>query len=471
MEHLPIFLDVAGKRALVIGAGAVAARKARLLLKAGARAVVISGIAASEAGCDELEVMAGRGELELHRRAFAVSDLKDSVLVFVATDRRDLQHTVADAARNAGIPVNVVDTKELCTFIMPAIVDRDPITVAISSAGTAPVLARSIREKIEAMLPPEFGKLARFADRFRSAVKANFESTETRRRFWEEFFSGPVAASVLEGDELRASEQMLAAVNRPDRLDRHGMVFIVGAGPGNPDLLTLRALRLMQEADVIVHDRLVAAEILEYARRDCERIDVGKAKGAQACGQNAINEILLREARAGRRVVRLKGGDPFIFGRGGEEREYLLRHGIAVEVVPGITAATGCAAAAGIPLTHRDHAHALTVVTGHGKEGEPDVDWAALARLRQTLVVYMGASTAGRIASRLTAHGMDPATPVAVIANGTRREQTLRTGQLSGLGALAGSVDRGAPAILIIGDVAREADSWTARASLRTAAG
>lgn len=469
MEYLPIFLDLVGKQALVVGADAVAARKAQLLVKAGAHAVVITGASDGEKGCEELEAMAVRGEVELCRRPFAVTDLEACVLVFVATDRRELQRAVADAAGSAGIPVNVVDTKELCTFIMPAIVDRDPVTVAISSAGTAPVLARSIREKIEAMLPPELGKLARFADRFRSAVKANFQSFEERRRFWETFFSGPLAARVLEGEDLRAGEQMLAAVNRPDRVEKQGMVFIVGAGPGNPDLLTLRALRLMQEADVIVHDRLVSAEILEYARRDCERIDVGKSKGAHGCGQNAINGILLREARAGRRVVRLKGGDPFIFGRGGEEREFLLRHGIEVEVVPGITAATGCAAAAGISLTHRDHAHALTVVTGHGKDGEPDVDWAALARLRQTLVVYMGTSTAGRIASRLIAHGMDPATPVAVIANGTCREQDVRTGQLLGLGALAASLPRGAPAVLVIGEVARNA--WTAAASLRTAVG
>ena len=460
MEHLPVFLDVRGKRALVVGAGTVAARKARLLVKVGARAVVITAAAQGERECDELEAMAERAEVALLRRDFRRADLDECVLVFVATDRQDLQVTVADAARSAGIPVNVVDNKQLCTFIMPAIVDRDPITVAVSSAGTAPVLARSIRERIEAMLPPNLGRLARFAERFRGAVKANFESVGARRRFWEGFFSGPVAASVLEGEELRAGEQMLAAVNRPDRLDSRGIVFIVGAGPGSPDLLTLRALRLMQEADVIVHDRLVSAAILEYARRDSERIDVGKAKGAHACSQDTINAILLREARAGRRVVRLKGGDPFIFGRGGEERDFLMREGISVEVVPGITAATGCAAAAGIPLTHRDHAHAMTVVTGHGRDGEPDVDWAALARLRQTLVVYMGTSIAGQIAGRLISHGMNPATPVAVIANGTRPEQAVRVGQLSRLGSLAASLDRGAPAVLVIGEATRKADAW-----------
>jgi uroporphyrin-III C-methyltransferase / precorrin-2 dehydrogenase / sirohydrochlorin ferrochelatase len=363
-----------------------------------------------------------------------------------------------------------VDNKQLCTFIVPAIVDRDPITVAISSAGTAPVLARSIRERIEAMLPPNLGRLARFAERFRGAVVANFQSGGARRRFWEDFFSGPVAANVLEGDEIRAGEQMLAAVNRPDRVDSRGMVFIVGAGPGNPDLLTLRALRLMQEADVIVYDRLVSAAILEYARRDSERIDVGKAKGAHAFDQDAINAILLREARAGRRVVRLKGGDPLIFGRGGEEREFLMREGIPVEIVPGITAATGCAAAAGIPLTHREHAHAMTVVTGHGRDGEPDVDWAALARLRQTLVVYMGATVAGEIARRLMIHGMDPATPVAVIANGTRPEQAVHVGRLSQLGSLAASRLDGAPAVLVIGEVACKADAWAAADAPRTAA-
>jgi uroporphyrin-III C-methyltransferase / precorrin-2 dehydrogenase / sirohydrochlorin ferrochelatase len=470
MEQLPIFLDVRGKRALVVGAGEIAARKVRLLVKAGARVAVITAADRDEKGCEELEAMAVRGEVELLRRAFTGADLDGCVLVFVATDRQDLQVTVAEAARSAGIPVNVVDNKRLCTFIMPAIVDRDPITVAVSSAGSAPVLARSIRENIEAMLPPNLGRLARFADRFRGAVKANFQSGGARRRFWEGFFSGPVAASVLEGDELRAGERMLEMVNRPDRLDSRGMVFIVGAGPGNPDLLTLRALRLMQEADVIVYDRLVSAAILEYARRDADHINVGKAKGAHAVSQDAINAILVREARAGRRVVRLKGGDPFIFGRGGEERDFLMRAGISVEIVPGITAATGCAAAAGIPLTHRDHAHAMTVVTGHGRDGEPDVDWAALARLRQTLVVYMGGSTAGRIASRLTAHGMDPATPVAVIANGTRREQAVRVGPLSRLGSLAASLDHGAPAVLVIGEVARKADAWAAADALRAAA-
>jgi uroporphyrin-III C-methyltransferase / precorrin-2 dehydrogenase / sirohydrochlorin ferrochelatase len=470
MEHLPIFLDVAGKRVLVVGGSDIAARKARLLVKAGARAVVVTAAAQDEKGCEELETMAARGDVKLLRRAFTAADLDGCVLAFVATDRHDLQVAVADAARLAGIPVNVVDNKPLCTFIMPAIVDRDPITVAVSSAGTAPVLARSIRENIEAMLPPNLGRLARFADRFRGAVKANFQSGGARRRFWERFFSGPVAASVLDGDELRAGEQMLAAVNRPDLLDSRGMVFIVGAGPGNPDLLTLRALRLMQEADVIVHDRLVSAAILDYARRDCERIDVGKAKGAHGCSQDAINAILVREARAGRRGVRLQDGDPFIFGRGGEERDFLMREGVPVEIVPGITAATGCAAAAGIPLTHRDHAHAMTIVTGHGKEGEPEVDWAALARLGQTLVVYMGATTAGRIAGRLMAHGMDPATPVAVIANGTRREQAVRVGDLSRLGRLAASLERGAPAVLVIGEVARKADAWAAADALRAAA-
>lgn len=470
MEHLPIFLDVNGKRTLVVGAGDVAARKARLLVKAGAHPAVVTAAAEGERGCEEIEAMAARGEVDLLRRPFTDADLDGRVLVFVATDRQDLQVVVAEASRSAGIPVNVVDNKRLCTFIMPAIVDRDPITVAVSSAGTAPVLARSIREKIEAMLPPNLGRLARFADRFRGAVKANFQSGAARRRFWEGFFSGPVAASILDGDEVRAGERMLEVVNRPDRLDDRGIVFIVGAGPGNPDLLTLRALRLMQEADVIVHDRLVSAAILDYARRDSDRIDVGKAKGAHAVSQDAINAILLREARAGRRVVRLKGGDPFIFGRGGEERDFLIREGVPVEIVPGITAATGCAAAAGIPLTHRDHAHAMTVVTGHGRDGEPDVDWAALARLGQTLVVYMGASNAGRIARRLTAHGMDPTTPVAVIANGTRREQAVRVGRLSGLGGLAASLDRGAPAVLVIGEVARKADAWLMADDLRTAA-
>jgi len=455
MQHLPVFLDVKGREAMVVGGGEAAARKVRLLVQAGAMVVVV----APKCG-ETLCVMANKGEVRLVARSFTTDDVARQAVVIAATGLSRVDADVSKAAKAAGIPVNVVDTPELSSFIMPAIIDRDPVTVAVSTAGTAPVLARAIRAKIEALLPTDIGRLARFADGFRRAVRANYPDAGARRGFWERFFDGPVAASLLSGDERWARERMLTMVNRPASAEQaSGVVHIVGAGPGDPDLLTLRAFRLLQEADVIVHDRLVAPEILDYARRDALRIDAGKAKGAHTLTQHQINELLLREARSGRRVVRLKGGDPFVFGRGGEEREFLTRHGIRTEVVAGITAATGCAAAAGIPLTHRDHAQAAVLVTGHGKDGEPDVDWDGLARQRQTIAVYMGASIAGRIAARLIAGGMDPDTPTAVISNGTRADQYVATGFLAELEVLAAGAAAG-PALIVVGDVVRHADAW-----------
>jgi uroporphyrin-III C-methyltransferase/precorrin-2 dehydrogenase/sirohydrochlorin ferrochelatase len=354
MQHLPVFLDMKGREALVVGGGEAAARKVRLLVQAGAMIVVV----APKCG-ESLRVMAKRGEVRLVVRSFTSEDVGRQAVVIAATGLFRVDARVSKAAKAAGLPVNVVDAPELSSFIMPAIIDRDPITVAVSTAGTAPVLARAVRAKIEALLPTGIGRLARFADGFRRAVRANFPDADARRRFWERFFDGPVAASVLSGDERWARERMLALVNRRASAEQpSGVVHIVGAGSGDPDLLTLRAFRLLQEADVIVHDQLVAREILDYARRDAVRIDVGKAKGAHTLTQHQINELLLREARSGRRVVRLKGGDPFVFGRGGEEREFLTRHRIRSEVIAGVTAAKGCAAAAGIPLTHRNHAQA-----------------------------------------------------------------------------------------------------------------
>jgi uroporphyrin-III C-methyltransferase/precorrin-2 dehydrogenase/sirohydrochlorin ferrochelatase len=464
MQHLPVFLDVKGREALVVGGGEAAARKVRLLVQAGAMVVVVAP------QCDEsLRLMANNGQVRLLARSFTSDDVGRQAVVIAATGLSRVDANVSKAAKAAGIPVNVVDAPELSSFIMPAIIDRDPVTVAVSTAGTAPVLARAIRAKIEALLPSGTGRLARFAEGFRRAVRANYPDIDARRRFWERFFDGPVAASVLSGDERWARERMLTMVNRPASAEHpSGVVHIVGAGPGDPDLLTLRAFRLLQEADVIVHDRLVAPEILDYARRDAARIDVGKVKGAHTLTQHQINELLLREARSGRRVVRLKGGDPFVFGRGGEEREFLTRHGIRTEVVAGITAATGCAAAAGIPLTHRDHAQAAVLVTGHGKDGEPDVDWGGLARQRQTIAVYMGASVAGRIAERLIAGGMDPATPAAVISNGTRADQHVETGYLAELDELAAGAAAG-PALIVVGDVVRHADAWAESMPMRAA--
>jgi len=451
VNYLPIFLDLRAKPVVVVGGGAAALGKVRLLRAAGAAVTLVAPRV-----CAGLADVAQRGEIGQRARGFVAGDLAGCAAAIAASGRPELDARVAEAAQARNLPVNVVDRPELCSFIVPAIVDRDPLIVAVSSGGAAPVLARRVRARIEALLPARLGRLARFAESFRAALRVGLPTAAARRQFWERFFDGPVAAAVLAGREPEARERMLALVNRRDAARApDGRVAIVGAGPGDPDLLTLRALGLLQDADVVVYDRLVAPEVLAYARRDAARVYVGKAKGSHARSQAEINDLLVEEARAGKRVVRLKGGDPFVFGRGGEELEHLTRHGIAAEVVPGITAATGCAASSGIPLTHRAHAAAVTFVTGHGRNGAPEVDWAALAGARQTLVIYMGVSAAGEIAARLIENGLLAGTPVAVVENGTRPEQRTVRGALRDLAALIEEAGIVGPAVIIVGEVVR----------------
>lgn len=459
----PMFMNLDGRSTVVVGGGAAAARKVSWLLRANADVTVIAADAD-----EELLAVCRDPRVRHHARSFQPDDVNGASVVITSNERLEDDAQVARAATAAGIPVNAVDRPDLSTFVMPAIVDRDPLVVAVSSAGTAPVLARTVRARIEAMLPRNLGRLARFAHRFRGAVQAIASRPGEGRRFWEGFFRGPIAARVLSGDETGASERMLSLINRRGTAER-GLVQIVGAGPGDPDLLTLRALQALQEADLVIHDRLVSSAVLEYARRDARRIDVGKARGRQALSQAAINRLLIAAAGEGKRVVRLKGGDPFVFGRGGEETDALARAGVAVEVIPGITAALGCAASLGIPLTHRQHAQALTIVTGEGRAGEPDLDWPALARSNQTLVVYMGGEAAGRIASRLIAAGMDRSTPAAVIARGTRPDQSAATGTVVRLPALVAEVGAG-PVLLVIGEVVRLATAWRMAPEARMAA-
>jgi uroporphyrin-III C-methyltransferase/precorrin-2 dehydrogenase/sirohydrochlorin ferrochelatase len=455
MNYFPAFFDLRDRPVLIVGGGAAAARRLRLLHKAGARITIV----APRFGAEVAAAVAA-GEASLRQRGFVSGDVNGQTAVFAATGRDEVDARVAEAARAAGVPVNAADRAELSTFIVPAIVERDPVVIGISTGGTAPVLASRLREAIERLLPARLGRLADFADTFRSAVKATVPSAAARLRFWDRFFDGPVADQVLAGDEGRARERMLTLVNGRDGNDPpRGGVAIVGAGPGDPDLLTLRALRLLQRADVVVYDKLVGPGVLDLVRRDAERIDVGKRRGNHSKGQDEINALIAEQAKAGRRVVRLKGGDPFIFGRGGEELAYLRQRGIPVEVVPGITAALGCAAVTGIPLTHRDHAQAVTLAIGQGKEGEPELDWATLARLDQTLAIYMGVGTAGRVAARLIEHGLDPATPVAVIENGTLPSQKVVYGRLSGLGWLVRQSGIVGPALIVIGRVAALADA------------
>jgi uroporphyrin-III C-methyltransferase / precorrin-2 dehydrogenase / sirohydrochlorin ferrochelatase len=458
MNYFPAFFDLKERPVLLVGGGEAAARRLRLLQKAGARVTIV----APRVGA-EIAAAIGEGTVAAVRRGFVSGDINGHSIVFAATGLPAVDERVAEAARTAGVPVNVADHAGLSSFIVPAIVERDPVVIGISTGGAAPVLASRLREAIERLLPSRLGRLAEFADSFRTAVKATVPNAAARLRFWERLFDGPVADQVLAGHDHGAREKMLTLVNgRAAAEPPRGGVAIVGAGPGDPDLLTLRALRLIQRADVVIYDKLVGPGVLDLARRDAERIYVGKSKGDHSKSQDEINALIAGQAQAGKRVVRLKGGDPFIFGRGGEELDHLRQRGISTEVVPGITAALGCAAAAGIPLTHRDHAQAVTFATGQGKDGEPELDWATLARLKQTLVIYMGVGAAGRIAARLIEHGLDPATPVAVIENGTLPTQKALYGRLSGLNWLVRQSDITGPALIAIGSVTALAEAAAA---------
>ncbi len=460
MKYFPLFLKLAEQTCLVVGGGTMALSKVRLLLKAGATVHVAAAEigselheeAGAEGGCfaDELK----ENRLVVNAARFDPQELSSCTLVVAASGDPALDARVAQAAREAGKPVNVVDRTDLCTFIMPAIVHRGDVIIGISTSGASPVLARNIRAQIESILPARLGALSAFARSFRQAVKATF-AWDGRKRFWERFFDGPIAADVLAGREAMAREKMVSQINRANVGAAHrGCVHIVGAGPGDPDLLTLRAVQVMRDADVVLYDNLIGPRILDYVRRDAKRIYVGKTRARHSRTQNEINALLVHYAMTGARVVRLKGGDPFVFGRGGEEVEAVRTQEIAVEVVPGITAAAGCAATAQIPLTHRDHANAVTFVTGHGSAGEPDLDWAALARRNQTLAIYMGAANAALISQKLISHGLDGKTSVAVIENGTLPEQKTVRGSLTALSDLMRDNDILGPAMLVIGDVA-----------------
>jgi uroporphyrin-III C-methyltransferase / precorrin-2 dehydrogenase / sirohydrochlorin ferrochelatase len=461
MDLLPLFLKLSERPCLVVGGGAAAAGKVDLLLRAGARVTV-----AADRLSAELERWRDEGRIEQQPASEAAALVAGRALVIVASEDGALARRIAAAAEAANIPINLVDRPELSSAIMGAVIDRSPVVVAVSTGGAAPVLAREIKSAIERLLPSGLGRLARFAGHFRSAVKAAIPQGDARRRFWESLFEGPVAATLLAGEEQNAPAAMLSLINRARENEPGGIVHIVGAGPGDPDLLTVKALRLLSRADVVIYDRLVGPGILERARRDAERIPVGKAKGRHSHSQSEINALVAAHARAGRRVVRLKGGDPFIFGRGGEELEYLRARGIVVEVVPGISAALGCAAAAQIPLTHRDLASAVTLVSGHGTSGEPELDWASLARTSGTLAIYMGASVAGTIARQLVAHGLAPDTPAAIIENGTREDERRVIGRLADLESLVEEHGIAGPALILLGEVVRLAREDGAAAAL-----
>ncbi|MAR92799.1 MAG: uroporphyrinogen-III C-methyltransferase [Pseudomonadales bacterium] len=449
MDYLPLFYQVTDKPCLVVGGGEVATRKASMLLRAGARLRVVA--TAFEPAMDELLAAAGSERLQ---RQYQSQDLEGMALVIAATDDDVLNSQVSQEAGAHNIPVNVVDNPALCSFILPSIVDRSPLVMAISSGGQSPVLARMIRAKLESTIPAGYGRLAALVGRFRDQAKARFADVNQRRGFWERVLEGPVAELVFAGREQEAEsrlQQQLAEITTAE-LPR-GEVYLVGAGPGDPDLLTFRALRLMQQADVVLYDRLVSPEVLELVRRDAERIYVGKARSNHALPQNQINDSLVELAREGRRVCRLKGGDPFIFGRGGEEIDRLAQAGIQFQVVPGITAASGCASYAGIPLTHRDHAQSVRFVTGHLKDGTLDLDWNTLAKPRQTLVFYMGLVGLPVICEQLIGHGLPAETPIALVQQGTTRYQKVWTSTLEQMPKLIANEEVRPPTLIIVGTV------------------
>ena len=458
MNYFPMFFDLTAQRVLVVGGGEVALRKVALLERSGASVYLVAP--------DVLPELKGRadvGLMNLAIREFIPSDLEGARLVIVATSRRAVNRWIASLSEARGIPVNAVDDREASRFIVPAIIDRDPVLVAISTGGTSPVLARRLRERLEAAIPKKIGALALWLLSMRRAARRRLRSMDERRRFFETVVDGAAARRFVDGDTHGAqaiAQQLLARSSGAP--PAAGEVTLVGAGPGDPELLTLKALRALQDADVILYDRLVPAAVLDMARRDAARICVGKAAGSVGSTQEEINALIIQHALEGRRVVRLKGGDPFIFGRGGEELEALAEARIQFSVIPGVTAAAGCAAYAGIPLTHRDHAHSVTFVTGHADKDGREPDWQALAKPGITAVFYMGLARVDRIAAQLVAHGAPAGLPAAIIAQGTLHDQRVISGTLGTIAAAAAASNVESPALLIVGEVVSLHDqlSW-----------
>ncbi len=449
MDYFPIFISLKQQPCLVIGAGEIAARKISLLIKAGANIKVIA-----EKISDTVLDIANDYPLILMEKSFAATDIsEDYHLIVSATNNLSLNETVAKLAKDKRILVNVVDSPALCSFIFPAIIDRSPIIAAISSGGASPVLARLLRAKIESIISPDYGQLASLAAKYRQTVKQHFSDAPQRRIFWEKILQGSVAELVFAGKQRHAEEKLQQLLSASENEKAIGEVYLVGAGTGAVDLLTFRALRLMQQADVVVYDRLVSEDILELVRRDAERIYVGKKRDNHSLAQDSINELLVKLAKKGKRVVRLKGGDPFIFGRGGEEIETLMAQGIPFQVVPGITAASGCATYAGIPLTHRDHAQSCTFVTGHLKDGSINLNWKQLTAPNQTIVIYMGLVGLEKICARMIEYGSPNDLPIAIIQQGTTAQQRVITGTLTTLPKKVANEEIKAPTLIIIGTV------------------
>ena len=449
MDYFPIFIDIKKRPILIVGGGEIAARKVALLRRAQAHITIVAPKL-----CGGLAELLAQGEIAYRAGEFSDDDLNGCALVVAATDDVMVNRAVYDAAEKRNLPVNVVDCPELCRFIFPSIVDRTPVTVAVSTSGTSPVLARLLRAHLETMIPASYGRLANLLASFRDSARTHFPSMKSRRYFWERILQGPATEMVFSGREQDATRLIQEALDSGEsEAEKTGEVALVGAGPGDPDLLTFRALRLMQQADVVLYDRLVSKEVLDLVRREAEQIYVGKKRDYHSVRQEEINQTLADLAKEGKRVVRLKGGDPFIFGRGGEEIATLAEQGIPFQVVPGITAASGCASYAGIPLTHRDYAQSVRFVTGQLKDGTIDLDWNILAQPQQTIVIYMGLQGMPVICEQLIKHGAAASLPVALVQQGTTIHQQVITGTLSTLPEVIDGKEVHAPTLLIVGEV------------------
>lgn len=456
MDIFPISLKLQQQPCLIVGGGHIAYRKALLLAKAGAKIDVL----APEID-DSLLQLVQQSHGQYVQDVFSSSTaLRHYRLVIAATDNNRVNQQVFAACEAENVLVNSVDDPPHCRFMVPAIIDRSPLVISVASNGTSPVLSRQIRTQLESSIPHGMGKLAEFSGQWRAAVKQKIVNPEERRIFWEELYASPLKEQVF-NDNLDAANQSIQHALAEWQTPK-GEVYLVGAGPGDPELLTLKALRLMQQADVVIYDRLVSAPILELCRRDAEKVYVGKARSNHAVPQEGINALLVKYAQAGKRVCRLKGGDPFIFGRGGEEIQELYEAGVSFQVVPGITAASGCAAYAGIPLTHRDCAQSVRFLTGHLKEGSPELPWSELVYENQTLVLYMGLVGLESICEKLIAHGQRADMPVALISKGTTPEQKVVVGTLANIASKVEQHQIQAPTLTIIGEVVnlREQLKW-----------
>ena len=451
MRHFPVFLDLNRRRCLVVGGGEVAASKAQQLLRSNADILVV----APRVG-EEILALEQQGKLRREARGFMPDDVVGCALVIAATADKEVNVRVAEAAKADNVPVNVVDNPALCSFIMPSVVDRDPVQIAVSTGGASPVLARLLRVKLETLIPASYGRLATVVREFRGRVKQRFPEFRQRRRFWENILQGPVVEMLFAGREAAAIQALEDELDNADPTGlQTGEVYLVGGGPGDPDLLTFRALRLMQQADVVLYDRLVAPAIVELVRKEAQRIYVGKRSDSHTVPQSELNALLVELAQQGKRVLRLKGGDPFIFGRGGEEIEELAAAGVPFQVVPGITAAAGCASYAGIPLTHRDHAHSCLFVTGHLKDGKLAFNWPALLQPKQTVAIYMGVKGIDVLQENLLEHGMHPDMPAAVIQQGTTPNQKVYVGTVSTLAKTVADKEVKPPSMIVIGEVVK----------------